>query len=156
MAHFESDTELYDELGGIFRNLLGNAERLDRLRHADAIVQFSFEQPTARVTFDARAGHDPRLDLGETELRPDVVLAMDADTGRALLTGEVNAMVAFARGDVRAKGPAVKVLRLVPATVGAHQVETDAPLPAEPAAEVETPAEVEAAAPEAPAEPAES
>src|SRR4051812_49592884 len=48
---------------------------------------------------------------------------MDADTGRALLTGELSPTVALARGDVRTKGPVAKVLRLVPATVGAHEVE---------------------------------
>src|SRR3954469_16281367 len=125
MAHFETDAEVYDQLGGILNNLVYNSARREQLRQADAVVQFAFRQPDATVTLDVRANKTPRIDLGETKLRADVVFAMDADTGRALLTGELSPTVALARGDVRTKGPVSKVLRLVPATVGAHEVEAD-------------------------------
>src|SRR3954464_8415537 len=169
MAHFESDAEVYDQLGGILNNLVYHSARREQLRQADAVVQFAFRSPDATVTLDVRANKTPRIELGESKLRADVVLAMDADTGRALLTGELSPTVALARGDVRTKGPVAKVLRLVPATVGAHEVEADlepepeptpAPAPAaEPAAaaaeaEVAPPAEEAAPAAEdaAPAE----
>ena len=135
MAHFESDAEVYDQLGGILNNLVYNSARREQLRQADAVVQFAFRQPDATVTIDARVRKPARIDLGETKLRADVVLAMDADTGRALLTGELSPTLALARGDVRTKGPVGKVLRLVPATVGAHEVEADLePEPEAPAA----------------------
>src|SRR3954470_9536648 len=156
MAHFETDAEVYDQLGGILNNLVYNSARREQLRQADAVVQFAFRQPDATVTLDVRANKTPRVDLGETKLRADVVLAMDADTGRALLTGELSPTVALARGDVRTKGPVSKVLRVVPATVGAHEVEADlepepepAPVPAPQApveaAEAATTGEAEAA-----------
>lgn len=162
MAHFESDAEVYDQLGGILNNLVYNSARREQLRQADAVVQFAFRSPDATVTLDVRANKTPRVDLGETKLRADIVLAMDADTGRALLTGELSPTVALARGDVRTKGPVAKVLRLVPATVGAHEVEADLepepePAPAAeaaPAAEEAPAAEAEAPAAEAEEEPA--
>ncbi|MES1192951.1 MAG: SCP2 sterol-binding domain-containing protein [Solirubrobacterales bacterium] len=147
MAHFESDAEVYDQLGGILNNLVYNSARREQLRQADAVVQFAFRQPDATVTIDMRVRKPARIDLGETKLRADVVLAMDADTGRALLTGELSPTLALARGDVRTKGPVGKVLRIVPATVGAHEVEADLePEPEAPApvAEAEAPAENEA------------
>jgi putative sterol carrier protein len=154
MAHFESDAEVYDQLGGILNNLVYNSARREQLRQADAVVQFAFREPDATVTIDMRARKPARIDLGETKLRADVVLAMDADTGRALLTGELSPTLALARGDVRTKGPVGKVLRIVPATVGAHEVEADlepepeAPEPAPaaetPVAEAQAPAENEA------------
>ncbi|HEX5926235.1 MAG TPA: SCP2 sterol-binding domain-containing protein [Baekduia sp.] len=150
MAHFESDAEVYDQLGGILNNLVYNSARREQLRQADAVVQFAFRQPDATVTLDMRAHKPARIDLGETKLRADVVLAMDADTGHALLTGELSPTLALARGDVRTKGPVGKVLRIVPATVGAHEVEADlepepeAPAVEAPAAEPEAPAENEA------------
>jgi putative sterol carrier protein len=161
MAHFESDAEVYDQLGGILNNLVYNSARREQLRQADAVVQFAFRQPDATVTLDMRARKPARIDLGETKLRADVVLAMDADTGRALLTGELSPALALARGDVRTKGPVAKVLRIVPATVGAHEVEADlepepeapAPAPEAPAAEAEAPAAEAAAEPEVAAEP---
>jgi SCP-2 sterol transfer family protein len=141
MAHFESDAEVYDQLGGILNNLVYNSARREQLRQADAVVQFAFRQPDATVTLDVRANKPARIDLGATKLRADVVLAMDADTGRALLLGELSPTLALARGDVRTKGPVAKVLRVVPATVGAHEVEADL----EPEPEAAAPA----AAPEA-------
>jgi len=171
MAHYETDAEVYDQLGGILTNLVYNAARREQLHQADAVVQFAFRHPDATVTLDVRANKQARVDLGDTKLRADVVLAMDADTGRAILHGELSPTLALARGDVRTKGPVGKVLRVVPVTVGAHEVEADLPIeappepqaaPAEPAAaeapaaETEAPAEAEAPAaePEAPAEPA--
>jgi putative sterol carrier protein len=154
MAHFESDAEVYDQLGGILNNLVYNSARREQLRQADAVVQFAFREPDATVTLDMRVRKPARIDLGETKLRADVVLAMDADTGRALLTGELSPTLALARGDVRTKGPVAKVLRIVPATVDAHEVEADLePEPEVPAA-VEAPAEAaDAPAAEAAAEP---
>jgi putative sterol carrier protein len=160
MAHYESDAEVYDQLGGILNNLVYNTERRALLLQADAVVQFAFRDPNATVTLDVRANKTPRVQMGESKLRADVVLSMDADTGRALLTGELSPTIALARGDVRTKGPVAKVLRLVPATVGASEVEADLepepepePTPApEPAAEAEATPEAAPAAEEAPAE----
>jgi putative sterol carrier protein len=176
MAHYETDAEVYDQLGGILTNLVYNAARREQLHQADAVVQFAFRHPDATVTLDVRANKQARVDLGDTKLRADVVLAMDADTGRAILHGELSPTLALARGDVRTKGPVGKVLRVVPATVGAHEVEADLPIeappqpqavpepqaapvvaaaPAEPAgADTEAPAEPAGADTEAPAEPA--
>jgi putative sterol carrier protein len=148
MAHFESDAEVYDQLGGILNNLVYNAERRALLLQADAVVQFAFRDPNATVTLDVRANKTPRVELGESRLRADVVLSMDADTGKALLTGELSPTIALARGDVRTKGPVAKVLRLVPATVGASEVEAD--LEPEPEPEPTPPAEEAPAAEAAP------
>jgi putative sterol carrier protein len=145
MAHFETDAEVYDQLGGILTNLVGNTDRLEQLRQADAVVQFAFRSPDAKVTLDVRAGKAPRVELGDSRMRPDVVLAMDAEVGHALLHGEVSPTVALARGDVRLKGNVAKVLRVVPATVGAHEVEADQPVEATVAGQEPEPAEAQAA-----------
>jgi putative sterol carrier protein len=137
MAHYETDAEVYDQLGGILTNLVYNAARREQLHQADAVVQFAFRHPDATVTLDVRANKQARVDLGDTKLRADVVLAMDADTGRAILHGELNPTLALARGEVRTKGPVGKVLRVVPATIGAHEVEADLPIEAPPAPEPE-------------------
>jgi putative sterol carrier protein len=148
MAHYETDADVYDQLGGILTNLVYNTARREQLHQADAVVQFAFRRPDAIVTLDVRANKQARVDLGDTKLRADVVLAMDADTGRAILHGELNPTLALARGDVRTKGPVGKVLRVVPATVGAHEVEADLPIEAPPEPQAAAP-EAEPAAPEA-------
>ena len=148
MAHYETDAEVYEQLGGILTNLVYNAARREQLHQADAVVQFAFRHPDATVTLDVRASKPPRVDLGDTKLRADVVFAMDADTGRAILHGELSPTLALARGEVRTKGPVGKVLRVVPVTVGAHEVEADLPIeaPPEPEPEQAAPAEDAAAA----------
>ncbi|MCW3004377.1 MAG: sterol-binding protein [Conexibacter sp.] len=155
MAHYETDAEVYDQLGGILTNLVYNAARREQLHQADAVVQFAFRHPDATVTLDVRANKQARVDLGDTKLRADVILAMDADTGRAILHGELNPTLALARGEVRTKGPVGKVLRVVPATVGAHEVEADLPIEAPPEPQAAPPTEAAPAEPEA-AAPAEA
>ena len=156
MAHYETDAEVYEQLGGILTNLVYNAARREQLHQADAVVQFAFRHPDATVTLDVRASKPPRVDLGDTKLRADVVFAMDADTGRAILHGELSPTLALARGEVRTKGPVGKVLRVVPVTVGAHEVEADLPIEAPPEPEPEQVATAEdAAAVEPEAAPAE-
>jgi putative sterol carrier protein len=146
MAHYETDAEVYEQLGGILTNLVYNAARREQLHQADAVVQFAFRHPDATVTLDVRASKPARVDLGDTTLRADVVFAMDADTGRAILHGELSPTLALARGEVRTKGPVGKVLRVVPATVGAHEVEADLPIEAPPEPEAAAPAEAAPAA----------
>jgi putative sterol carrier protein len=154
MAHYETDAEVYEQLGGILTNLVYNTARREQLHQADAVVQFAFRDPVATVTLDVRANKRARVDLGDTKLRADVVLAMDADTGRAILHGELSPTLALARGEVRTKGPVGKVLRVVPATVGAHEVEADIEPDPEPEVVAEAPAAPAADAVEAPDAPA--
>jgi hypothetical protein len=118
MAPFESDTEVYEAIAPFLRELVGDTGALASLRGADAVVQYAFRKPDAAITFDARAGKDPQIVTGGTELVPDVVLQMDADVGRSLLSGELHPMLALTRGDIRTKGPAAKVLAVLGAKAG--------------------------------------
>ena len=56
------------------------------------------------------------MDFGETQLEPEVVMTMDADTAHRFWLGKVNVTVALARGQMKAKGPVAKILKLVPLT----------------------------------------
>ena len=63
-----------------------------------------------------RDGEDGRVDLGESDLEPEVVMSMEADTAHKFWLGKVNVTVALARGQMKAKGPVAKILKLVPLT----------------------------------------
>ena len=43
-------------------------------------------------------------------------MSMDADTAHRFWLGQVNVTVALARGQIKAKGPVAKILKLVPLT----------------------------------------
>ena len=61
-------------------------------------------------------GEDGRVDCGETTMEPEVVMSMEADTAHRFWLGKVNVTVALARGQMKAKGPVAKILKLVPLT----------------------------------------
>ena len=47
-------------------------------------------------------------------MEPEVVMTMEADTAHKFWLGKVNVTVALARGQMKAKGPVAKILKLVP------------------------------------------
>jgi hypothetical protein len=49
-------------------------------------------------------------------MEPEVVMSMEADTAHRFWLGKVNVTVALARGQIKAKGPVAKILKLVPLT----------------------------------------
>ena len=55
-----------------------------------------------------------RVDLGPSDLDPEVIMSMEADTAHRFWLGKVNVTVALARGQIKAKGPVAKILKLVP------------------------------------------
>ena len=56
------------------------------------------------------------VEFGETEMEPEVVMSMEADTAHRFWLGKVNVTVALARGQIKASGPVAKILKLVPLT----------------------------------------
>jgi putative sterol carrier protein len=59
-------------------------------------------------------GQEGQVDLGPTQLEPEVTMSMEADTAHRFWLGKVNVTVALARGQMKAKGPVAKILKLVP------------------------------------------
>jgi putative sterol carrier protein len=55
-----------------------------------------------------------QVDLGPSDLDPEVVMSMDSDTAHRFWLGKVNVTAAIARGQIKAKGPVAKILKLVP------------------------------------------
>lgn len=169
MPYFDDARAVYGHIGYLLRAAVADESLAGRLRTADAVVQFDVRRPDARITAALRQEGDLRVDLGETELRPDVVLAMDGDTAHGYWQGQVNLASALAKGQIKAHGPVAAILRLVPlgkdlfpryrdlvqggdlppleASAGAAEPAAEEPAAEEPAAE-EPPAE------EPPAEPA--
>jgi hypothetical protein len=115
MPYFADADEVYAHIGKLFQDIAADPGLEPRLRRADATLQQRLRRPDAQVTVRLVAGQEPlQVDLGQTTLQPDVVLQMDADTAHRVWLGRVNVAVALARGDIRTRGPAAAVLRLVP------------------------------------------
>jgi len=114
LPYFKDDAELYEFIGRLFRELADDPELGPKSRRANTIVRYQYRNPDSQITCVMREAEASRVDLGPTDLAPEVVMTMDADTAHRFWLGEVNVTVALARGQMKARGPVAKVLRLVP------------------------------------------
>jgi putative sterol carrier protein len=114
LAYFKDADEVYAYIGRLFEELAGDEELGPRFRKANTIVQYQYRDPESRITVRLFEGEDGRVDCGDTAMEPEVVMTMDADTAHRFWLGQVNVTVAMARGQMKAKGPVAKILKLVP------------------------------------------
>lgn len=113
MAQIQNEQHVYALLGRLFEAAAADDVIGPRLQAVDAVVQQEFRRPNATVTMKLVAGEDREVVTGPTELRPEVVLVMDAATGHRVWLGELSAMTALSKGQIRARGPVAKILKLI-------------------------------------------
>ena len=116
MAYFKDAQDVYDTLGKLFQDLAEDDELGPKFRKADTIVRYEFRDPDSQITVRLQPDRPGDVDLGESDMEPDVVMSMEADTAHRFWLGQVNVTVAMARGQIKAKGPVAKILKLVPMT----------------------------------------
>jgi putative sterol carrier protein len=116
VAYFKDADEVYRYIGRLFEQLAEDEELAPKFRKANTIVQYQYRDPESQITVRLQEGEDGQVDCGETTMEPEVVMTMDADTAHRFWLGKVNVTVALARGQMKAKGPVAKILKLVPLT----------------------------------------
>jgi putative sterol carrier protein len=116
MAYFKDADDVYATIGKLFQDLSEDEELSPKFGKANTIVQYQYREPESQITVKLIDGEDGQVDFGETTLEPEVVMTMDADTAHRFWLGKVNVTVALARGQMKAKGPVAKILKLVPLT----------------------------------------
>ena len=114
MPYFKDDTEVYEFIGKLFADLANDDELGPKFRKADTIVQYQYRNPESQITVKMKDGEEGQVDFGPTDMDPEVVMTMEADTAHKFWLGKVNVTVALARGQMKAKGPVAKILKLVP------------------------------------------
>ncbi|MDZ7886993.1 MAG: SCP2 sterol-binding domain-containing protein [Mycobacterium sp.] len=114
MSYYSSAEEIYQYLGGVFRAANGT-EVGPKLKGADIDLQVYYTDPDASMTVRLR---EPAIEVfdGADNEEADVKLYMPADIGDKFWRGEYNLGVGLAKGQVKAKGPVNKILKLVPLT----------------------------------------
>lgn len=112
MALFADEAEVYDYLGGVFRMGLQDPKLVEALQPSGVVLRIVYTDPDAVITVDM-----PNAEVhtgAGTGPDPNVELFMTADTGNRFWLGKVVLPVALAKGDVRAKGPVAKLLKMLP------------------------------------------
>ncbi len=114
MTYFKDGDEVYHYIGGLLTGVIDDDELGPQLKRADTTVEFRYHDPEAVITFRLVEGEEVQVDLGESELEPEIVMTADADVAHLFWLGRVNVTVALARGQMKATGPVAKILKLVP------------------------------------------
>ena len=116
MSYFKDADEVYATIGKLFKDLAEDEEMAPKFRKANTIVRYEFRNPDSTITTRLQEGQPGDVDFGDSDMEPDVTMAMEADTAHRFWLGQVNVTVALARGQIKAKGPVAKILKLVPLT----------------------------------------
>jgi hypothetical protein len=116
LPYFKDADEVYATIGKLFQDLADDEEMAPKFRKANTIVRYEFRNPDSTITTRLQEGQPGDVDFGDSDMEPDVTMAMEADTAHRFWLGQVNVTVALARGQIKAKGPVAKILKLVPLT----------------------------------------
>ena len=114
MAYFSDADEVYGTLGKLFAQIAVDPELAPKFRRANTIVRYQYSNPDSAITVRLQEDRDGDVDFGDSEMEPEVTMAMEADTAHLFWLGQVNVTVALARGQIKATGPVAKILKLVP------------------------------------------
>ncbi len=114
MAYFENADQVYEYIGGVFRKAGEDPVVGPKLKSANITAQFTYSDPAA--TLVVRFSEPYEVIEGGTDDSADIQMTMPADIAHRYWRGEYNFAVGLAKGQVKAKGPINKILRLVPVT----------------------------------------
>jgi len=114
VVYFKDAQEVYDILGRLFVDIATDEAVAPKFRKANTIVQYQYRDPESAITVRLQEGQPGDVDFGESQMEPEVTMSMEADTAHRFWLGKVNVTVALARGQITAKGPVAKILKLVP------------------------------------------
>jgi putative sterol carrier protein len=116
VGYFKDAQEVYDTIGELFTELAADEELAPKFRQANTIVQYQHREPDSTITVRLKQDEPTDVEFGETDMEPEVVMSMEADTAHRFWLGRVNVTTALARGQIKASGPVAKILKLVPLT----------------------------------------
>lgn len=114
MGFFKDQAELDEYIGGVFRDAGEHAESGPKLKGANIVMRVIYTDPDCEMTMIFRS--DYQVIAGPTDVKPDVTLLMRGDTADQFWRGDYNLAIGLAKGQVKAKGPVNKILKLVPLT----------------------------------------
>jgi putative sterol carrier protein len=114
MGFFRDAAELDEYIGGVFRDAGQHPESGPKLKAANIVMRVLYKDPDCEMTLVFRDAY--QVIQGPTDIKPDVTLLMRGDTADQFWRGEYNLALGLAKGQVKAKGPVNKILKLVPLT----------------------------------------
>lgn len=127
MGVFQDSSQFYACVGDLMDRAKVDPMIGPKIAKSGIVIQFRYSDPEAVTTVNARdkaSQTDAFVDVvhGPTDLKPDVVMSMKADTAHAFWHGKVNLVSALARKEIVAQGPIPKILKLLPAVEPLYKI----------------------------------
>lgn len=110
-----ADSETFEKvLGGFFRKIGSAPAVAEKLLDSNLIIRFIYTDPDVVLLVDC-SGDTIDVRPGDRDTQAEVEMTMSADVAHKFWFGKVNLTAALARGQMKAKGPVPKILKLLPA-----------------------------------------
>lgn len=113
MSFFQSSEEFYQILIPFFNKLKDDPEIGPKVLASNLIIKFSYNEPEAVVIVDCPNSQVIQGDVEGKKI--DVEMTMKSDTAHKFWLGKVNLMASIFKGEIKAKGPIPKIMKLLPA-----------------------------------------
>ena len=110
-----ADSETFETvLGGFFRQIGSAPAVAKKLLDSNLIIRFIYTDPDVVLLVDC-SGDTIDVRPGDRDTPAEVEMTMTADIAHKFWFGKVNLTAALTRGQMKAKGPVPKILKLLPA-----------------------------------------
>jgi len=123
LLYYKNTEQLYNILVPFFNDLMNNPEIGPKVLASGLIIKFIYHDPEGVIII-----HLPNEEIiqgDREEIKPDVIMSMNSDVAHRFWLGKVNLMAALTKGDIRAKGPIPKIMKLIPIIKGAYAIYKD-------------------------------
>jgi len=109
------DSETFEKvLGGFFRLVGETPEVAEKLLASNLVIRFNYTDPDVVLVIDC-SGDTIKVIPGGKDMEAEVNMWMSSDIAHKFWFGKVNLTAALTRGQMKAKGPIPKILKLLPA-----------------------------------------
>ncbi|MBU4240628.1 MAG: SCP2 sterol-binding domain-containing protein [Actinobacteria bacterium] len=115
-----SPDEMFEVAKGVFDRTLADDKLAEKLKNSKLILCFKYHDEERwgsdvipELTVDCIK--DPvEITLGPCDIKPTITMTMEAFTAHLFWMQKLNLMSAITRGQIKAKGPIPKAMRLLP------------------------------------------
>ncbi len=118
MIVYKNAEQLYQCIGGMLEKAKADEAMGQKIRKESITIRFIYKDLDAQITVDACSPADEgeyTVYCGECDVSPELEMTMNSDVAHKFWLGKVNLMAALTRGQIIAKGPVNKALKLLPA-----------------------------------------
>lgn len=116
MPYFTEANDVEHFIGGIFTECLTDPELGPKFEATGTVLKLNFSEPDSTVLVDCGGRKVFTGSDSDAGPPPNVEMWMTADVGHEYWLGKVQVAPALAKGQMRAKGPVPRILKLVPLT----------------------------------------